>query len=662
MANKLLNQKLINKKNVIIFSSIFIFIFLFPFWFAGSNSVIGGYDEYHGQLTWWWLKNNLNQNQTFIHNILGGIGTQEILFPINQHLSFYGILVKVFPQWVSNLIFKFTGLILLFLGIFYTFIKSFNNERLISFHLAIFFCFSSYLLYYFSLGGLGLSLTFLILIYPVFFIESKLQILFKSIYIIGSVLTCDFFIFIPLFFYCYLGISLFNKNYSFTIFKNHLPFLFILLSLFLANWIQPLYDLYYSIGESARFNLSSNFNFYNIIWDYIFNLYVWFKRPPHFLLLLFSLLFLFGLKKNHFKKLCLLVFYLILFPLIIELISKFLQIPLFKSFRWHLIYDLFIVFIFLVFLFLFKNIKKRVSKKFLISYLIILSSMAASMNINVALLNMDDQGSFHTRKYYKSLLDLQKINKKNRVVTTAYSPPSQVPLFYGLNTFDGMGTNTYIRKNLYMRYALMKNSKKPFHTHRIDVPSDLGKIQIKALEIANVNYIISNNKQENENFLFYSYENKFLVKDMKNLINFYPDFINNLRLSRELYIYKLKNPWEMFFKPSNIKFSIYSYKSSEFHKQILSLNKHELVIAKDDLPNNISEFNSFKGNLMSYEKKFNGHKFIVDGEGIIVLNNVFSKKWSASCENSKLELFPVNGIMMGILIEKNCNTISVTYK
>jgi hypothetical protein len=53
---------------------------------------------------------------------------------------------------------------------------------------------------------------------------------------------------------------------------------------------------------------------------------------------------------------------------------------------------------------------------------------------------------------------------------------------------------------------------------------------------------------------------------------------------------------------------------------------------------------------------------MVDGIGIIILNNSFSKKWSASCENSKLTLFPINGIMMGILIEKSCKKLTIIYK
>lgn len=657
------NQKLTNNtKYVFIFSSTFIFIFLFPFWFAGEGSAIGGYDEYHGQVTWWWLKNNTSLNQTFIHGVLGGIGTEQILFPVNQFFSFYGTLIKVFPQWISNLIYKLTGLLLIFIGIYCTFNKTFKNEKLISFYLAIFFCFSSYLIYYWAVGGLGLSLAFYILIYPVFFIKSKHQILFRLLYIFGSVISCNFFIFVPLFFYCFLGIFLLQENQTFKKFKYHLPYLIIFLSFFLLNWSEPLYNLFNSLEESARFNLKSDFNLYNIIRDYIYNLYAFFRRPPHFLLLIFSLLLLFGLKKIHLKKICFLNFYLVVIPLIIQIISKFIKIPLFESFRWSLIHQLYIVFIFLVFMILFTDITKKVSRKFICIYLIILSSLAAAWNINIALKDMDDQGSFHSKKYYKTLSDLQKINKKNRVVTTAYSPPSQIPVFYGLNTFDGMATNVSIRKNFYMRYALMKDNSKPFHTHRIDIPNNLSKIHIKALEIANVKFIISNNVQKNDNILYYDHENEFLVSNKKYLSNIYPKFINNLRLSKNLLIYEIRDPWDMYFSPSKIKISKFSYKSSKFYKEILSLNKNEAIIAKDDLPENISIFNPFKGNIISNEKKDYGYELMVDGSGIIILNNSFSKKWSASCENSKLTIFPVNGIMMGVLVEKNCKKLTLTYK
>ena len=75
LANSNKNSTLAYDNNLVI-GSVFIFLFLFPYWIFGSASALGGYDEYHGQITWFWLKDNYGQ-ESFLHSYFGGIGIKD---------------------------------------------------------------------------------------------------------------------------------------------------------------------------------------------------------------------------------------------------------------------------------------------------------------------------------------------------------------------------------------------------------------------------------------------------------------------------------------------------------------------------------------------------------------------------------------------------------
>ena len=645
----------------LIIGSVLTLLFLFPYWIFGAASAIGGYDEYHGQVTWFWLKDTYGQD-TFLHSYFGGIGIKDSFNSGNEYFSLYNFLIQIFPQYIAGIFYKFLSLFITFCGLYFTSTKGFKLNRDISLLISIFILSLGYVNYQFSLGGNGMMIAILAMTYPILFLKKNKieECILNSLFFLLILLCTNPLTFIPVFLFNYLAILIFiyeDKKVT----KLKADFIFILFSCLvpLLNWYDSFVILFQITEESTRLQVGSVGSLYGVIKESIFEIYLFLRKEPH--PVMFVILFLvFSRDLETRKKVIYSSLFIFLVPLLLQVISFLADIPLVRSYRWSQVYYVFEIFSGLILIyFISKNLK---SVKFYTLGLILIPISAYAFSINT--LNVleirDTQGGYNSRSEFKVLKTLSNKDKDHRVISLAYAPPPMIPLHYGLDTFDGAVTHASKRRTNFIEANILDGRK--IHNHR-QIFLDQSKLNLRGLALVNVKYILSSSPVSKDGLKLIDHQPMILFnfdsfpKILSDL--FRKNFIN--KYLNSLYVYEIDYEiFPRFYTAKKIKISNVENQKNGI-EELTDLKIGEVILNSKTPEKNLKFKENNNLEVIDYKLTNQGYIFDLEGKGLLVINNVYRDNWTFTCDEEEMKVYPVNNIMMGVLIAKECNQGIFTY-
>ena len=223
--------------------------------------------------------------------------------------------------------------------------------------------------------------------------------------------------------------------------------------------------------------------------------------------------------------------------------------------------------------------------------------------------------------------------KDFRVISITENPKRTFLYLNRINTFDGMRYNHSLNKSLFFSISLkILPDNMSTVRHRL---RDHKNIDYKMLAMADIKYILSSKKINNNNLIFLE---KIKINDMLTI-----------------FIYKNSEPnWGHVFIPDSQKFSDHKITNPNYYLDLKRLGFREILVPTEMNYENsdikIIEYN-LKNNI--YHISLNGKK------GPLVINQDISDNTYVNCNNKRLNMFKVNGIMTMIDIPESCKYLTV---
>ena len=665
-----------------IIGGIIIFLSLYPFWFFSEYSALGWYDEINSRIPASFLNNNLSDNQTFIHEYASGVGTN--LRYGGEKFSLYRLFVSIGPMWIANLTFKFLSLFTFFIGLYYLLLTTFSANKIFSFSAALFGLFTSYLPYGWTLNGHGWDLSITIFVALSIFgrfksFETNVLLGFITVliapFVSGPIFLFPFIFFLLIF--IFIGFKKELKIDKFNIVL--LTFMTITaITLYSYNWSY----LYYVIIDSRDFSarvletLSLNLihgNFIDSLIHYVrYNSLNFIKYHTIFsvssLIFAYIAIFVLSIVKKDVKVLIAITIIGCIFPIVFDSLVKALEVPVIQSYRW------FDIFLYLLPIMSVISISYLLTTKFLVKTIVtpiticflLLTFRGIYVYTDYSIQGLNSKGGVKVSEIYSKLKTLTY--KNDRVVTDYSSIDWPTALYYGLHTFDGSQTTYSHRRQYFLAYGVSNPPKETYHrnNHYFYFSHNNNLYNIHMLEMANVRYILTSKSKIAQDSSPILSMNGISYNDLKSINPLKPLFIKlygNIRLANDLFVFQLKNTWARVFTTNKITLSKHSFKQKEFYQDLKAVNKQEVLIAKDDVNNEIKNIRSdYNLNIESFSLTGTGAKIKINsGSGFIVFNQTYIPYWSGSCDGQKVNLIPVNGIMMGAYIPRGCGEMIFEY-
>ena len=675
----------------IVVAAIFLYAY-YPYWLFGAYSAIGWYDEYHAIIPWYFARQSAINITDFLHGYAGGTSAAHGFGYANETISFYRILITHLELWQAQFLFRMLGLVALFGGVFLFARKIFENTELESLLIALFASLVTYIPAGWTIGGLGWDLAAVVwLCFIMFFRVGNVYQQLISIFLISFVVavTCAPNFLLPLFFYmigfCVLTFS--NRcRFSYWVPITAIVFLLIMV----INWWDAQYSVFSAKGFSARINgvLTADpladintkteviFYLIKIQWEWL--VFFFTRSPNQYLLVGYFVVVLLTAVTKQYRRFLIFVLFAILLPLFLDSVSRVFEVPLFSKYRWSILFFLQSIMIALYLAHILAIVKKSTPQdlssklviaiiRFLKKITFVLLSLSILVSANVlarlTLDRMSSDGSLASLSDYDVFKRFQKSKNKYRFVSTDFKVPGVLPIFYNLDTFDGMVTNFPYRRNYFIAYSVYDPSKDYLHTHRHFFTSIPNNIDINMLKMANVKYVISSTRITHSELEEVAYFSGMKLNDtnylLKSLLEKKFEDINALN---PIFIYELKNVWPRVFGASTVATNNYSFKEHQFYIYLKKIQRYQILIAKED--SNGIDARWFNNELKIKDFSIFQNSIVVNiskGNGVLVFNQVYTKYWEAYCADKKLQIIPANGVMMSAYIPEGCKTVLLQY-
>jgi hypothetical protein len=656
-----LNLPRLNKKKILIYvlASALIALYLFPFFFLGQYSLIGGYDEQDGQIIWHWKQLQSELGQTFFHDYAGGTHAKNAFISGNEFFSLYAFFIKYLPSWLAASLFKFLGLLLLGSGIYQTSRKVFKQNRMEAICISLFGIFTTHTPYLFALGGYGWTFSILSWIPLVYFHEARIKKLYLKAFVLGllAAISSEFLLVLPVAVFAYFVFMVFFHLTNKLHFQTHQIYAaFLTILIFCIGHLFCLIELSKMLQSSARFVSESflSMTFLEVVYQKGLSIILILLKPPHYLItLVFFLLILVSLRNREIMKLLMwMSFMVIMVPFLLSVAVTSLGIPILGSYRFDAMGVVFIV----GSPFLLMALYQEIANNNFITLLICTASiLGATVNTSIALDELNERGGHFVKEAYSNILDNLDDNQDVRVLTNNYNPPPSLPLYYGLNTLDGVKFSSGLRRAYF--FKLLGNNA-AIHTHRHVINFSNENLNIKMLQAVNIGYILSNTPIKNQMLSLISKIDGTRLGDI-DAYKFFPKDLSSIFVSRELYVYELTDYWPLVFASSAL-YSHFSFQEKGFYEDIISRDSYLSVFALEDIKDfNIPNKKFSMAKIQSYNKTISGLNIQLIKEGLVTINIEFNSRWKALCNGRNLEIYPSNGIMMSVDAPKGCKSIEL---
>lgn len=657
-----------------------LFVALFPYWIFGSASAMGWYDETDALIPWNLMKARAHTADGFLFGYAGGTGSRFGFLSGNERISLYRFLLQHLPVWVANLSLRLGGMVFLFSGV-YAFCRKVldHQSRFLCFSVGLFAVLGSYVPYGWTLGGYGWDFGVIVwLAFCLFTDSSDLRAYSAAlgISLIAAVVSGPVFLLpsaMQIFVFFALMLSTTHKPGS----KRALRWLIvwgIFGALMTLNWGTALRHAVVEAGAfSARFqgtlsearvnpqSIGTVKAIFSVLQQDIQDFLSFMRREPSPLLwAIYALTVAFALRTKAIRELALLLGLIFLLPVGLDILSKVFLRSSLGAFRWSalwtpvpLVSGLFLAYLSK------REPLARARPTFMLAALVLgLGLWGAKELCAETLAYLSETSGCGAISHLETLEKLADTQGKFRVLSAGRV--GSLPLFYGLDTFDGMLMNFPFRRNYFIAFALSDPPVEHLHTHRhffYDFPHG---IDLRMLRLVNVRYVVADHEIVDARLKLLSQAGPVWANDrgyaFKQLLH---ASFSNLRLVSPLYIYDFGNVSPRVYAIERLRASAHSFSDQDFYRELKAITDTEALIAKEDQGAAIRDWSGpGRLSILSYSMDTRSVRVQLSPEGgVVVLNQVYTDDWRASCGQQTLPLVPVNGIMMAALVPTGCHEI-----
>ena len=294
----------------------------------------------------------------------------------------------------------------------------------------------------------------------------------------------------------------------------------------------------------------------------------------------------------------------------------------------------------------------------------VLFAMVTALNIaNVMMRSygtVSAYGGWQTVSLWKGFLqDLPGIGHSRTLAVTSGYPKFASIAMAGQATFDGGRPSFTDRRNGFW-YATVLNepvSRWGKRNHRHDPASDLTALNVDALGMAGVRYVLADSPQkfaQPGQVEVWTYPAVDIETSSIPLGFLYQDDV--IGVTPNLFAMQLPQVWDLVFSPTRIDVFVGVAWSYEYFLALRKLPRHSVLAEPGaDATLNVGSLRveSFMIDAFGYHVKTNGKP------GTVVFNQEFSAGWKAVCGSKKLAVLPVNGIMMAVPVPEGCDVIDL---
>jgi hypothetical protein len=670
-------SNLISQKQIMYFSFAWLLVFVFEFYFLGPYSFIELSHEGNLNVSATHFLSHGHDGGRFSHQFGGGQDIYSMLMG-TQYVNPDLLLSHFFPTWVVILLHKVLDAVLGFGGSYLLAQRVVPNSRIIALSIASVFPVSHfYLLNYSTNWGTGFSILPLVVYACV--VCSKQKNFYRwisfSALIVAAAEPIHVF---PTLVIAICGYSILHKDVN--IKRVALGISILAIASFLS-WHEFLYANFQAATDTARTIKTSN-DFFRSLWDGIYILtFSW----------VVTFLYLIGISILAAHRDWFAMRSLVVLTLLVVIYASLVSFP-WESFglaivnklsHYYILISVTVLFIPVVARALAILQNQRASSTSLVmsfKFEVVVLAIGLSVMSWYKIWNMGNlawhggQGSF----FGFETLAHPKWNpdRNSRVVTLFDTPrPNIVAAFYNFDSFDG-ATNLRSKRWDDYWFEIMHRDKGHILGTRTGIKWQLwnGKtynienhIKLNLLGIANVRYIFSALPlKTSQAKLISSPEKGGWSKVRPNFFANRVDFIL-FRLQRifdpgPLYIYELHDVLPRVFSATSIDYVSNSISPSELHKQVSRLALSRTAIMSNRFSKLLPIAKSIE--ITAWKKIMDGFDISVEAPngGLVVINNSYLPFWSAYVDGVPTQIFPANGIHMGIPIPAGAKSLRVKYE
>ena len=690
----------------LILASFICFVALYPYWLFGELSCLGWYDEYDAAFPWYFAKSTLQDPNGFLHGYAGGTGGGVGILHGNEKLSFYRLLVRYLDLWVAQFLIRFLGMAFLFSGV-YAFLRKITSAH--PFHAfagGLFSVLASDIPYGWTLGGLVWSLGGSAWLCVVCFAHFRTLFSFSCVLllIVGIItVTCEP-VFFPLFAAYTFAFCLCLFPQPCTLRTFHFALGLLLFVLLMVNWFDGLHAL--SITKEFAARVQGTLSPGNVFFtdgtffeklafavqrglDATHQSFV--RQPYPWLAAAYLFVCVLCLCLGELKKLILFLFLTIFFPVLLDISAKFSGVDFVERYRWntlwllrHMTLAIFIVYLMSILRerwgsvtiqlkgFLPRLLEERHLTGHLCACVLLMLTVAANTKIlDYTLINFSADGGLGVVKNYKSLQKLQHSRDNYRFISSG-AIRGVIPIFYGLDTFDGGLAVFSFRRSYFLAYAAYDPPRETLHTHRHFFYSFPNGFDTNIMRMANVGYVLSKQEVEHSQMTLLDSSAGLLANEidypLKRFLSQYfkhalQPYFQELSLVPSLFIHELKNPWPRVFAAQKVTLSPDSFRTKQYYQELKQVQRGEILVAQEDHPRKRADWDGTQAlSVIDYQLHESGAVVQVAGTGSVVFNQVFTPSWTAECDGKAVELLPVNGIMMAARVPPGCTSVHFHYR
>lgn len=675
-------------------------LLLYPYWFLGDMSAVGWLDEIRGTIPWHYSVKNLNYGD-FNHQFAGGAG---VVFGYGyEHFSVYRWLLSFCDIYSTNLVIRLFSLMSLFMGIYLVISNCLKANLFLSFSLALFSVVVHESAYGWTIGGMGWDFSIAVWLTLACLgnfnkMVTNYLIGFTTV-LLGSTLSQPVFVFYLIGF-TVLFVLFLMPNFI-TVVKARYKLWFTLMIFTIAVFLVNSSAIYYPVLGAVDFSTRLLGTFarthpeVDFITDFLFHLerairsLLYVRDYAHIKTFLFPVAVfavLICVLKLRFKPLIVIFLLIILFPIVVQAAARAIDVPVVASYQWTIIWTMNSVFTAFVmasaateksgwtYLRFVKPLQKHDALirgvGFCTNAVIFIGLLWFGWKGGVFLTQISvsytqKYNSFAFLEHYSVLRELP--HEYFRTVTDSKTITWATPIYFDMDTFDGLQPAFPARRTYFLAYGV-ERKKLPYYpkSHFFNFYQDKASYDLNMLALANVRFMLTGDEA------IRTMTNMSLVLSIPSLTldgdftsaelftNYITESHAGLNLVKGLRVFELQTPWHRVFIPKAIAESDHSYKTVDFYEELREVQYHAVIIAQED---RWQSFNNSEVLLYGFELTNSGVNISVnEAPGAVVYNQVYTPYWSAFCEDKKLPITPVNGIMMMVNKPIGCKTLKFVHR
>lgn len=282
--------------------------------------------------------------------------------------------------------------------------------------------------------------------------------------------------------------------------------------------------------------------------------------------------------------------------------------------------------------------------------------------VDTSLNRLNNKGGLGSLNHYQLLKEIAADTEQPPARIISADVTAAIPLFYGLDTFDGMLTNFPERRNYFLAYGASNPAKEVYHTHRHSFFRFPKNYNINFFRIANVRYVFGSKPIKHPQLKLVGHQPGITANELDYTFNGLAERFDKVSLIKPLYLYELSDYWPRVFYAGAVIQSPHSYKDKAYYTQLGDLSRGDVLFDSTVTMPALPESTLTPETLLNYILNPEGVEIQPDESGaLVVFNQVYSPQWTAYCDGNEIPVYPVNGIMMAAVKTIKCPTLEFRY-